>query len=146
MQFSLTGWKISFAAAKLSHLVVNDAAWDHGSMVEQVKTIFQQIQRAALRGEYEILKRCTTASGYTIIKDKVMLLNRIGQSMELVAVDIVKVNPGKNRRPDRFCANLKLRKTFGQRKLIKNGAVQYDSIQFWSLIREGDWWMLEEIR
>ena len=46
MKFSLIGIKISIAGAKLSHLALKDKIWDYGSMVEQVKTVFMQIEKA----------------------------------------------------------------------------------------------------
>jgi hypothetical protein len=68
MKLSWNSLKISIAGAKLTHLVKKDQAWDHGSMIEQVKIIFQLLQKVKSKGESQLIKKYMTISGYERLK------------------------------------------------------------------------------
>ena len=58
MKISWNSLKISIAGAKLSHLVQKDKAWDHGSMVEQVRTVAVFLKKSFYRNDPDIIKKC----------------------------------------------------------------------------------------
>ena len=63
--------KISIAGAKLSHLVQKDQIWDHGSMIEQVRSVFYQLQKATAMADTEIVRKYVTIPGYESIKEQI---------------------------------------------------------------------------
>ena len=71
MRISFTSIKVSIAGAKLSHLVKKNRVWDHGSMVEQVKAVFMQLQKFIAKGDEATIKKYLTAHGYELFKHKI---------------------------------------------------------------------------
>jgi hypothetical protein len=75
MKLSWNNIKISIAGARLSHLVQKNKVWDHGSMVEQVRTVFIYLKKAFLKNDLTVVKKCMTPEGYKQIrKDGKLLL------------------------------------------------------------------------
>src|SRR5215216_1930462 len=73
MKISWNSLKISIAGAKLSHLVQKDKIWDHGSMVEHVRTVFYQLEKEKDKNDEESLKKYMTINGYENYK----MINRL---------------------------------------------------------------------
>ena len=142
--------KISIAGAKLSHLVQKDKIWDHGSMVEQVRTVFLQLQKALLHDTDNILRKYMTVSGYRKLKDKIDQDRRkTGRLLttDLLAVAIVCVYPGSKEKPARFKALLKERTRITDVLLSESPSPdQRDRMALWVFVRQGDWWLLDEIK
>ncbi len=141
MKISWTSLKISIAGARLSHLVQKDKIWDHGSMAEQARIIFHLVLKAKASGNLDSLKKQCSTSCFEKLKSE-MDTNNMQKVLEvenasIEEIAIVDVHPRKNNRPDMFGA------------LIK-GVVKNDSpIKFKSqclFVRQGEWWMLNEIR
>src|SRR6186997_1227741 len=149
MKLSWTSLKISIAGAGLSHLVQKDKIWDHGSMAEQARIIFYLVQKARANRNIESLKKQCSVSCFEKLKYELDELNRNKKafidSPILKEIAIIDVQPGKNNKPDMFCAMIsgyfKARSATdfeterGQKFMAK-----------WSFIRQGDWWTLDEIR
>ena len=149
MQLSWTALKISIAGARLSHLVQKDGIWDHGSMIEQVKIVFYQLNKAMRQGNAELLRKYMTMSGFD--KARLQIANgqnetRVDQIMyELQEVDIIKIAIGKNS-PDCFKALVKVKeKTDTQDKLQSVNKLN-NFQEEWLFIRQGNWWMLDKIK
>ena len=133
--------KISIAGARLSHLVGNNLIWDHGSMVEQVKTVFMHLNKAHLRNDAELVKKCTTETGYQKVKKIIesgCANNTIGA--ELLAVKIIAVAPAKRGQPDKFTALLKT-KTHKANISPTNLPLLHEE---WVFIHH-NWWLLHDI-
>ena len=145
------GWKsikISIAGARLSHLVQENSKWDHGSMIEQVKTVFIYLKKAYLRSDPSIVKKCLTAKAYKITEADIELQKENPfTDAELVSADIVSVLPSKYNR-DKFKVLMKFRPNrdrgleFSPRP-ISGARRQFQ--QQWLFICEGAWWLLDEI-
>lgn len=141
MKISWTSLKISIAGARLSHLVQKDKIWDHGSMAEQARIIFYLVLKAKASGNLELLKKQCSISCFEKLKREIDTKNtQKGLEAEntlIQEIAIVDVHPRKNNRPDMFGA------------LIK-GVMRNDSpITFksqCSFVRQGEWWMLNEIK
>jgi hypothetical protein len=142
MKFSWTSLKISIAGAKLSHLVQKDKIWDHGSMAEQARIIFYLVYKAKGSGNIESLKKQCTISCIEKFKKEMEQLSEKGSSLienpVIKELAIVDVQPGKNNRPDMFSALIK-----GH---LKVESYEENFIATWSFIRQGEWWVLDEIR
>lgn len=141
MKLSLTSLKISIAGAKLSHLVQKDRIWDHGSMAEQARIIFYLVQKAKVTGNIESLKKQCSVSCFE--KLKIETNEGEGQKRSLLTnpvikeIAIIEAQPGKKNKPDMFCA------------LIRGSSKDVLSEKFttqWSFIRQGDWWVLDQIK
>src|SRR5438874_2949416 len=76
MKISWTSLKVSIAGAKLSHLVQKDEIWDHGSMIEQLKTVFYKLKKAKNTGHIEDLKKYLTTTCYEKLKKEMDELER----------------------------------------------------------------------
>jgi len=140
--------KISIAGAKLSHLVQKDKAWDHGSMVEQVRTVAVLLKKAFYRGDPEIIKKCLTESAFKKMKDQI---TRTGDQVithrDLEEVSIIDVAPGKNGQPDRFTASLKFKKEEDHQFFSSSKSNGYhNASEQWLFVRQGGWWLLDEVR
>lgn len=152
MKLSWTSLKISIAGAKLSHLVQQDKIWDHGSMTEQVRNIFYQVEKARSRGDAEVVRKYLTLSGFEKIKTDIHGSEKKASSLfknaVLTEISIIHVRPGRKKRPDGFMALVK-----GKRKatedLIPVEASNYGIENFseeWLFIRQGEWWLLDGVR
>ncbi|MEJ8844719.1 hypothetical protein WG954_20155 [Lacibacter sp. H375] len=140
--------KISIAGARLSHLVQKDKIWDHGSMAEHARIIFYLLFKSKAGGDMESLKRQCSLSCFEKIKAEIERGETAGSRIITPIVKelaIVDVQPGKNNKPDMFCAVIK----YHVKETI-NGIETMDHSKLflakWSFIRQGDWWMLDEIK
>ncbi len=143
MKLSWTSLKISIAGAKLSHLVQKDRIWDHGSMTEQARIIFYLVEKARSSGNVESLKKQCSISCFEKIKAEIENAKHdesMTSSLVIKKLAIVDVLPGKNNKPDMFTALIKGR--------IKDDNKQYENefSKCWSFARQGDWWLLDEIK
>ena len=149
MQLSWTGLKVSIAGARLSHLVQKNTIWDHGSMIEQLRTLFIYLKKAFVQGDPSIVKKCMTSGGYKMISDFITV-KKADEFIhtDLKSVEIIAVYPVKNGRHDKFKALIKFEKT-------KEAAIQQSvrfhesntlSKQEWCFEREGSWWLLDKIK
>ncbi len=137
MKLSWTSIKISIAGAKLSHLVQKDKIWDHGSMAEQARIIFYLVQKAKANGNIESLRKQCSVSCFEKLKNEIEQNSRNNTFINplIKEIAITEVHPGKNNRPDMFCA------------LIKGKLKDEDEFRSQCLfVRQGDWWMLDEIK
>jgi len=151
MKISWTSLKVSIAGAKLSHLVQKDKIWDHGSMTEQVKNIFYQVEKAKSRRDAEVVKKYLTATGFEKLKTDVQdaeKLRSIFKNAMITEISIIQVRPGKKEMPDGFRALVK-----GKRKtsedFIPIETSNYGIENFseeWFFIRQGEWWLLDGIK
>ena len=159
MKLSWDNLKISIAGARLSHLVQKDKIWDHGSMVELVKNIFYKIERAKKQMNAEGTKRSLTVNANEQLNqliaktaDRELFL----RNAVVTEISIIKVNAQKNKNPDRFTVLIK-----GKRKTVESKSIQIlaggddaDKYQHgiesfsekWFFIRQGDWWLLDEMK
>jgi len=142
MKLSWTSLKISIAGAKLSHLVQKDKIWDHGSMAEQARIIFYLVHKSKASGNIESLKKQCTLSCFEKLKNEIEQLSEKRSSLienpVIKELAIVDVQPGKNDRPDMFSALIK--------GYLKAESYEKNFIVNWSFIRQGEWWMLDEIK
>ena len=148
MKFSLIGIKISIAGAKLSHLALKDKIWDYGSMVEQVKTVFMQIEKAKKKDNADLLRNYTTNSGYQFFENNIVSGKQKIDERLLEKIAIIEVKARHKQLPDRFCAlvkGMKNRMEATVNQLNKKQKMQEFS-ELWYFSREGHWWKLHEIR
>jgi hypothetical protein len=148
MKLSWTSIKISIAGAKLSHLVQKDRIWDHGSMGEQARIIFYLVHKAKASGNIESLKKQCSASCFEKIKIEIADEERKGSKIMMPMIKeiaIVDVQPGKNNKPDMFCSLIKyfLKETYNGIEAEDRGK---DFIAKWCFIRQGEWWVLNDIK
>jgi predicted lipid-binding transport protein (Tim44 family) len=157
MKLSWNSLKISIAGARLSHLVQKDSIWDHGSMVEQVKTIFFKLKRIKSNGNIEDLKKYLTTSCYENLKRELDELERNGKiwvikNLVIKEVAVIEVSEGKNKKPDCFTSLIKaIGIEFIADKDKASEITNYSDhvrnfSEQWSFIRQGDWWLLDEMR
>ena len=149
MKLSWNSLKISIAGAKLSHLVKKNKAWDHGSMIEQVRIIFQVLRKVRSKGESQLIKNYMTISGYEKLKknmEVVRLTDHIQMigDVELTDAAIIEVHEGTFTKPDNFLAQVKGRDA-SQLTDLKNYGT-HDFTEEWFFIRQGDWWLLDDIK
>ena len=144
MKISWTSLKISIAGARLSHLVQKDQIWDHGSMAEQARILFYLVQKAKKSGDVESLKRQCSISCFERLKKEVNQEKGSEQKDDPVIKElaVLEVHPGKKNNPDMFTAIIK---TVNKNDVLNsiNGRV---SSARWFFLRQGDWWLLNEIR
>ena len=157
MKLSWSSIKVSIAGAKLSHLVQKDKIWDHGSMIEQVKTIFFKIQRIKNSGNIEDAKRYVTENCFEKLKKELNVLDMKGKTWiiknpVIKEVAVVEVHPAKNNKPDSFIALIKAKGIVfitdknKAMELIDHSDHIHDFSEQWSFVRQGDWWLLNEIK
>lgn len=149
MKLSWTSIKISIAGAKLSHLVLKDKIWDHGSMAEQTRIIFYLVQKAKANGNIESLKKQCSVSCFEKLKSEPHELSSSKKlhisSPILEEIAITDVQPGRNNKPDMFCAMITgYLKDSSHDDFETEGSQKFRTK--WSFIRQGDWWVLDEIR
>ena len=148
MQLSWTGLKISIAGARLSHLVQRDCIWDHGSMIEHVRTIFMQIEKCRKKGKHEFLRNYTTPQGYEFFKKSVSgAKNEVTENI-LENIFITEVKAHSRQSPDRFCALIKGTKIEWINRIdsLTNRKTSRRFCEEWLFLRQGDWWLLNEIK
>ena len=141
MKLSWTSLKISIAGAKLSHLVQKDKIWDHGSMAEQARIIFYLVQKVKTTGNIASLKKYCSISCFEKLdsdleskrEEEHMIKNPIIKELA-----IIEVSPGKKNKPDMFTALIK-----GIENVAANSR---DFVAKWTFVRQGDWWLLNEIK
>jgi hypothetical protein len=152
MKLSWNYFKISIAGAKLSHLVQEDKIWDHGSMTEQVKNIFYQVEKAKNRKEPEFVRKYVTPNALeqiVLLIAKMEADKSLSKNTVLTQVSIIDVSLRTTTRPDRFTAFIK-----GKRKAEENETAQIlksnkqsfgieNFSQRWHFIRQGEWWLLD---
>lgn len=148
MKLSWTSIKISIAGAKLSHLVQKDRIWDPGSMTEQARIIFYLVHKAKASGNTESLEKQCSVSCFEKLEAEIAR-TKTGGSYVITPVikelAIVDVQPGRNSKPDMFCSLIKyhLKESFNGIETIEHGK---EVITKWCFIRQGDWWLLNEIK
>ena len=138
MKLSWTSLKISIAGAKLSHLVLKDKIWDHGSMAEQARIIFYLVHKAKESGSIESLKKQCTISCFEKIKNELKRSDKNSLIIKPVIKElaIVEVQAGKNNKPDNFCALIT--------GVVKDGSEEFKAEC--TFIRQGEWWLLDDMR
>jgi len=150
MRISWNSIKVSIAGAKLSHLVRKNKIWDHGTMIEQVKSIFFLFQKAVNTPISDTVKKYMTPMGYEIFKNKIKEAitnngkNKI-QTSEIKDILVIDVHPSKNNKPDSFTALVNGKKVISSASLPGQEKI----IQFsekWVFIRQGDWWMFDDVK
>jgi hypothetical protein len=142
MKLTWTSIKISIAGARLSHLAQKDKVWDHGSMTEQARILFYLVHKAKASGNIELLRKQCTHSCFGKLKNE--MEESDGQNNPLMISPIIKeiaitnVKPGKNSNPDLFTVLIK--------GITKDelGSMEKFSV-IWSFVRQGDWWILNDI-
>ncbi len=151
MKLSWNSLKISITGAKLSHLVQKDKIWDHGSMTEQVKNIFYQVEKSRNKKDAETAKKYLTPKGFEKLKTEIVAFENASSFVKnsvLTEIFIIQVSPRKKQRPDSFTAVIK-----GKRKIeehlipieIGNYGIENFSEE-WCFIRDGEWWVLDSMR
>jgi len=157
MRISWTSLKISFAGAKLTHLVQKDKIWDHGSMIEQVKTIFFKLKRIKSNGNVEDLKKYLTERCYGKIEEELDELEKNGKTwviknLLIKEVSVMEVSIAKNQKPDCFTAMIKVIgiEFIADKKNVAEMINYSDKIrnfsEQWSFVRQGEWWMLNDMK
>lgn len=148
MKLSWTSLKISIAGAKLSHLVQKDRIWDHGSMAEQARIIFYLVHKAKANGNIESLQKQCSVSCFEKLKNELgeLSINKKTVIIKPVIkeISIIDVRPRRNNKPDMFCAMMK---GYLKDASHTDPETEYDQklIVKWTFIRQGDWWVLDEI-
>jgi hypothetical protein len=149
MKFGWNSIKTSIAGARLSHLVQENSIWDHGSMIEQVRTVFIYLKKAVLRGDPSIVKKCTTTEGFQKICKNIELKHwDILMQAEIVSIEIISVMPSKHNQPDKFEALLKLKKQDVESDTKPDSFYKANRVieQEWLFLHEGNWWLLHEAK
>ena len=136
MKLSWTSIKISIAGAKLGHLVLKDKIWDRGSMAEQARIIFYLVYKARASGNIESLRKQCTVSCFDKLRNEIEESKRSTFLNPVIKeIAVTDVQPGKNNRPDMFCA------------LIKGVLKDEDEFKAQcSFVRQGEWWLLDTLK
>jgi hypothetical protein len=156
MKISWNSLKVSITGARLSHLVQKDSIWDHGTMIEHIKTVFFQLKKARMSGDVDSIRKYMTSAGYEKIKKQMDQLlegdrKKIANS-KIKEVAVIDVMPATNKHADFFTALLKGYGTTDIADLNNSAqALHHDDIthefsEQWFFVRQGDWWMLNEIK
>jgi predicted lipid-binding transport protein (Tim44 family) len=148
MWFSWRNLKISIAGAKLSHLVRKDKIWDHGTMIETVKIIFNHVKKARSDGDVEMLRKYMTTAGCQKFEKEIEQMRSNGKgwlkSLVIKDVGIIEVMPGKHNKPDHFTAVVDEISQINADEFPEKSKNKFS--EHWSFVRQGEWWMLDEIR
>lgn len=128
--------RISMAGARLSHLVQEDGIWDHGTMIEHVRTVFLLLQKAAFGNRQDNLAGYLTATAWDRREQDPLLYDVSEQ--KLVQIYIIDIRHGKKRK-DGFTALVKMESTD-----MPAAAKQLQ--QHWYFIQERGWWLLDHIK
>ncbi len=150
MKLSWNSFKISIAGARLSHLVQKDKIWDHGTMIETVKIIFNQVQHAREGNETQTLCKYMTPPAYSAFKKRLQEFQMRGKRWPvnhpvIKEVAVLEVSPAKHNGHDHFTAlvretEIPVNDDANQKKII------HDISEQWVFVRQGDWWLLDGIR
>jgi len=146
MQLSWTGLKISIAGARLSHLAQKDKVWDSGSMIEHVRTVFQQLEKAKRKAQLKTVEKYMTVRSFECFEKNCNTAKSNSVRM-LKQVFILDVRLKNKKKPDRFCSLLKGLET--RLDNIIPFVVSETGRNFserWLFIRQGEWWILDEIK
>ena len=143
MKLSWHSLRVSVAGARLSHLVQKDKVWDHGTMVEQVKNLFYKIEKAKTRNDPHFIRTNLTPKAYLELDLIIQTQTEkpVFKNAALTEVSVIEVKEGKNNHPDRFTALIK-----GKRKVGDGGSGLVNFSERWRFAREGDWWLLDDIK
>lgn len=145
MKWTWINLRISITGARLIHLVKKDKIWDHGSMIEQVKVVFNMVQRAKTSHDVESLKKICSVSGFQNIEQELYKMNagkEYPECMAIKEVTIVEAKPGKKDKPDRFKALINTVTT----DETKDGLAKHIFSVQWYFVRNGKWWVLDKIK
>ena len=151
MKLSWNSLKVSIAGARLSHLVQKDKIWDHGSMTEQVKNVFFQVEKARHKKDVETVKKYLTLNGFEKLKVEIDGFENARSFLKnsvLTEIFITQVTPGKKQRPDSFRALVRgKRKTEEDFVTIEIGHYGIENFsEEWCFTRQGEWWLLDGIK
>lgn len=149
--------KISIAGAKLSHLVQKDKIWDHGTMVEFVKIVFYQVQKVKSGEDTETIKKYLTVDGYGKLKKHIDELQSVDEmhrikNFRIKQIAIIDVITATEKHTDLFTALVKGYEVHDIKDWnVPASSVMHDDIihefsERWSFVRQGEWWLLDEIR
>jgi len=144
MKFSLESIRISIAGAKLSHLVQKDRIWDHGSMTEQVRTVFHLIEKAKKNGYMEPLRKYMTPSCFDKFEKQFRLYSG-DENAVVTELAAISVEPGNQHRPDMFTVLIKGHNGEKRNESYDRRAQSKKFSLRWSFVREGEWWILNRI-
>jgi len=147
--------KISIAGAKLTHLVQKDKIWDHGSMIEQVKTTFFKLKRIKSNGNVEDLNKYLTENCYKKIKQELGELEKNGKTLVvknilIKEISIIDVKVARNQNLDCFTAMIKaigiefITDKGGAAGLMNYSDKVRNFSEQWSFVRQGGWWLLDD--
>lgn len=125
-------------------------------MIEHIKTVFFQLQKAKMTGDADGIKKYMTAAGYEKFKKQIKALPVTGKkeikNYKIKEVAVIDVMPATNKHADLFTALLKGYGTTDIADLNNSlPAVHHDDItheftEQWIFVRQGDWWMLDEMK
>jgi predicted lipid-binding transport protein (Tim44 family) len=157
MKLSWNSLRISIAGARLSHLVQEDKIWDHGSMTEQVKTIFFKLKKAKASGNIQELRKYVTTGCFEKLEKEMDQLKTAGKKWivknEMIKeIAVIEVSKRKNNKPDCFTALIKsIGIEFITEKTAETELTHYSDrvrnfYEQWSFTRQGDWWVLDRIQ
>lgn len=147
MKFSLTSFQISIAGAKLIHLSQKDRIWDHGTMIETVKIIFKQVQKARIDGSMESAKKYVTINCLEKLQKQLWENEKIDgrwqqENQVITELGVVSVRQARNNKPDMFTAIIKGYSGISE---YQNNVQKNKFSQRWCFIREGAWWVLDKV-
>ena len=157
MKLSWYGLKISIAGAKLSHLVQKDKIWDHGTMVEFVKIVFYQVQKARSGEDGDTIKKYFTVAGYQKLKRQMEKQQAVGKlrvikNSRIKQIAIIDLMPATDKHPDLFTTLVKGYEVHdfedwnNSVQPVKHDDIIHEFSERWSFIREGDWWLLDDMK
>ncbi len=144
--------KMMIVGARLSRLVQKNKSWDHGSMIEEVKTIFFHLYKAKSRGDAQLVKKYLTIQGMEDLKTEIDELIRTGDTIlfknpVVEDVAIIDVTVGKQNKYDVFRAIVKGNLTVVPRSNNEPlNCINSKTLAFkerWTMVRQGDWWLLD---
>jgi predicted lipid-binding transport protein (Tim44 family) len=157
VKLSWTRLKISIAGARLTHLVQKDKIWDHGSMIEQAKTIFFKLKRVKGVGNIEDARKYLSADCFHKLKKELDDLEKnkkkwVIKNLLIREAAVIAVSENKNNKPDCFTVLFKvvgIQFITGKDEIpgLANYSVHVkDFSEQWSFVRHGEWWLLDSVR
>jgi len=155
MKISWNSLKVSITGARLTHLVQTDGIWDHGTMIEHIKTVFFQLQKAKTRGDADAVKKYMTLAGYEKLKKQMDELQAVDKkkftNYKIKEVAVIDVMPATNKHADFFTALLKEYETtdivdWNNSAQSLNHDIIHEFSEQWFFVRQGDWWLLDEMK
>jgi hypothetical protein len=157
VKLSWNSLKVSITGARLTHLVQKDKIWDHGSMIEQAKTIFFKLKRVKGMGNIEDVKKYLSANCFHKLKKELDDLEKnkkkwVIKNLLIREVAVIAVSKGKNNKPDCFTALLNvigIQFITGKdqvTELTNYSAHVKNFSEQWSFVRQGEWWLLDSVR